>query len=108
MLRCQRRFFHICKATRKYNKWGIFGDVHFQDEGLQHVVQTGNWMVQTFAEQQVSQVICLGDVLNTRETVTVQSLSAALAFFEKLAQVPSINKIHIILGYIIKFKIIFF
>lgn len=38
----------------------------------------------------------MGDVLNTREVVSVQSLSAAIRFFDALSMVAPVN---IILGY---------
>jgi predicted phosphodiesterase len=75
---------------------GIFGDVHFQDNGLDRVIQTGDWIFEQFKQRNVSAIVCLGDVLNTRETVSVQSQSAAIDFFAKLStlNVP----IHILLG----------
>jgi hypothetical protein len=38
----------------------------------------------------------MGDVLNTREMVSVQSLSAATRFFDQLSQIAPV---HVILGY---------
>jgi hypothetical protein len=38
----------------------------------------------------------MGDVLNTREMVSVQSLSAATRFFDELSQIAPV---HVILGY---------
>jgi ABC-type thiamine transport system ATPase subunit/predicted phosphodiesterase len=77
-------------------KIGIFGDIHFQDVGLKRVERTGEWILNEFRKENVSSIVCLGDVLNTRETVSVQSLSSAIRFFEELAtlNVP----IHILLG----------
>lgn len=42
----------------------------------------------------------MGDVLNTREVVSVQSLSAAMKFFDELSLVAPVN---IILGYFLYF-----
>lgn len=85
------------KGDQIMNSIGIFGDIHFQDVGLQRVIDTGDWIYDQFRNQsQLSGIVCLGDVLNTRETVSVQSQSAAIHFFEKLStlDVP----IHILLG----------
>ena len=76
-------------------RWGMFGDIHFQDRGLSRVVSTGEWILDAFKDQQVTDIICLGDVLNTRESVSVQSLSAALKFMDHLA---SVAQLHVILG----------
>lgn len=77
---------------------GIFGDIHFQDVGLSRVIETGDWIYDQFREtgSSLTGIVCLGDVLNTRETVSVQSQSAAIQFFEKLSQLDV--PIHILLG----------
>lgn len=37
-------------------RWGLFGDIHFDDRTLARVVNTSEWILKTFKEQGVSQV----------------------------------------------------
>ncbi|KAF8456093.1 hypothetical protein BDZ91DRAFT_745687 [Kalaharituber pfeilii] len=76
-------------------KWGLFSDLHFQPDDLPRIIATSNWILDTFRANGVSQIICLGDVINTREHVHVQALSSAIRFFDELA---SIAPVHIVLG----------
>lgn len=48
-----------------------------------------------FQDAQVTQIFCLGDVINTREHVNVQALSATARFFDDLHQIAPV---HIVLG----------
>ena len=76
-------------------KIGMFSDIHFQPKGLERIIATGDWIVEEFTRRGVDVVHCLGDVLNTREDVSVAALSAACAFFNKLAERWPV---HIVLG----------
>jgi hypothetical protein len=75
--------------------FGLFGDIHFQEKYLERIEITGEWIIDTFKKRNVNNIICLGDVLNTRESVSVQALSAAMRFFDKLSHIA---KVHIVLG----------
>lgn len=76
-------------------KIGMFSDIHFQPKGLERIIDTGKWIVEEFERQRIDVVHCLGDVLNTREDVSVAALSAASQFFGELAKRwPT----HIVLG----------
>ncbi|KAI5797836.1 P-loop containing nucleoside triphosphate hydrolase protein [Peziza echinospora] len=76
-------------------KWGIFSDMHFQQQDLPRIIQTSQWITDAFRREGVSQIFCLGDVLNTRENVNVQALSATSRFFDQL---KGIAPVHIVLG----------
>ncbi len=41
-------------------KIGLFGDIHFQDKGLDRINVTGNWIISEFKKQKVISVVCLG------------------------------------------------
>eukprot|EP01128_Nolandella_sp_AFSM9_P012908 TRINITY_DN9750_c0_g1_i1.p1 TRINITY_DN9750_c0_g1~~TRINITY_DN9750_c0_g1_i1.p1 ORF type:complete len:332 (+),score=59.67 TRINITY_DN9750_c0_g1_i1:95-1090(+) len=85
-------------TTTRAASFGLFGDIHFQEKGLERIKDTGDWLVQKFKEEEVDAIICLGDVLNTRETVSVRAQSAALDMFRKMRlSLPHIP-IHVILG----------
>jgi DNA repair exonuclease SbcCD ATPase subunit/DNA repair exonuclease SbcCD nuclease subunit len=64
----------------------MFSDIHFQAKGLARIVETGSWIISEFERQRVDHVVCLGDVLNTREEVDVAAQSAAVDFFRLLAE----------------------
>jgi DNA repair exonuclease SbcCD ATPase subunit/DNA repair exonuclease SbcCD nuclease subunit len=64
---------------------GIFSDIHFQPQGLDRIIKTGDWIIEEFQRQGVQAVVCMGDALVTREAVDVVSQSAAINFFRKLA-----------------------
>lgn len=90
-----KKLFH--RTAESLVKIGMFGDIHFQDVGLDRVVETGEWIVEEFEKQKVDYVVCMGDVLNTRETVSVKAQSSAFEFFDKLAsKIP--KNVHIICG----------
>ncbi|KAG2389110.1 hypothetical protein C9374_014510 [Naegleria lovaniensis] len=90
-----KRRFHT--SAESLVKIGMFGDIHFQDVGLDRVVETGEWIVEEFEKQKVDYVVCMGDVLNTRETVSVKAQSSAFEFFDKLAsKIP--KDVHVICG----------
>ncbi|TGZ83840.1 P-loop containing nucleoside triphosphate hydrolase protein [Ascodesmis nigricans] len=72
-------------------KWGVFTDIHFQPDDLPRIVSTADWIARTFEEQKVSQIICLGDILNTREHVNVQALSACVAFLKDLRKIAPLQ-----------------
>jgi hypothetical protein len=42
------------RTTKK--KWGLFGDIHFDDRTLPRVIKTAEWITKTFKESGVSQV----------------------------------------------------
>lgn len=65
---------------------GIFTDIHFQKKGLGRIVQTGEWIVGEMSNQGVDAVVCLGDILNTREMVSVEAQSEALSFMHRLSE----------------------
>jgi predicted phosphodiesterase len=46
--------------------------------------------LKTFKEKKVDHIICLGDVLNTREMVSVQALSSAMKFFDELTSISNV------------------
>lgn len=85
-------------AVRNYPRVALFGDNHFQDRGLPRIVKTGEWIADELKKRKVDSVVCLGDVLNTREQVSVRALSAALSFFDGLAHTLPGVPIHILLG----------
>lgn len=87
-----------CGAIRKYPRIALFGDNHFQDRGLARIVRTGEWIADEIEKREVDAVVCLGDVLNTREQVSVRALSAALSFFDSLSKTLPDTPIHILLG----------
>ncbi len=64
---------------------GIFSDIHFQPQGLDRIIKTGDWIIEEFQRQGVQAVVCMGDALVTREAVDVVSQSAAINFFRRLA-----------------------
>lgn len=51
-------------------RWGLFGDIHFDDRALERINHTADWIVETFKEKGVSQV-CF---LNTKYTYTTTAL----------------------------------
>ncbi|KAF8424829.1 P-loop containing nucleoside triphosphate hydrolase protein [Tirmania nivea] len=85
---------HSSSIARK-PKWGVFSDVHFQQEDLPRIVETSQWITGVFRDAQVTQIFCLGDVINTREHVNVQALSATARFFDELRRIAPV---HIVLG----------
>ena len=50
------------------------------------------WMANEFAARKVTRVFVLGDVLDTRQTVSVNALSAAANFFRTLTDVRSAKR----------------
>ncbi|RPB23093.1 P-loop containing nucleoside triphosphate hydrolase protein [Terfezia boudieri ATCC MYA-4762] len=82
-------------APRAHPKWGVFSDIHFQQEDLSRIVETSQWITDVFCDAQVTQIFCLGDVINTREHVNVQALSATAKFFDELRRIAPV---HIVLG----------
>ena len=64
---------------------GLFTDIHFQPQGLDRIIKTGNWIIEEFKRQEVQAVVCMGDSLVTREEVDVVAQSAAINFFRRLA-----------------------
>ena len=87
-----KRYKSTTTTTIK-GRWGLFSDIHFQDEGLERIEETGNWIIETFKKNKVSHIICLGDVLNTREMVSVQALSSSMNFFHKLSNICEVSVI---------------
>lgn len=77
-------------------KFGLFSDIHFQQKGLERIKQTGKWIIDEFKNQNVNAIICLGDVVNTRESINVQVLSSVLEFFDQLCSLSV--PIHVIVG----------
>lgn len=65
---------------------GIFADIHFQPKGLNRIISTGQWIIEEYRRIGVTRVFCLGDSLNTREEVSVESQSACIEFFKALAE----------------------
>ncbi|KAL7272822.1 hypothetical protein RUND412_004354 [Rhizina undulata] len=88
-------FCSTATTSTKSQQWGLFSDIHFQTNDLPRIVATAEWIIDTFRASKVSQIICLGDVLNTRESVNVQALSATVRFLDSL---KSIAPVHILLG----------
>jgi predicted phosphodiesterase/recombinational DNA repair ATPase RecF len=76
----------------------LFGDTHFQEKGLDKIRTTGRWISEEFKKKKVDIIICLGDVLNTRDFVNVEAQSAAFDMFRRLAQENPSAPIHIVLG----------
>jgi DNA repair exonuclease SbcCD ATPase subunit/DNA repair exonuclease SbcCD nuclease subunit len=66
---------------------GIFTDIHFQPQGLDRIIKTGDWIIEEFKRQGVQAVVCMGDALVTREEVDVVAQSAAIALFRKMADI---------------------
>jgi hypothetical protein len=54
---CRRHF----SANKKSLRIGLFGDIHFQEKGLDRIVKTGEWIIDEFKKQQVDAVVCLGE-----------------------------------------------
>eukprot|EP01125_Pyxidicula_operculata_P020453 TRINITY_DN7559_c0_g1_i1.p1 TRINITY_DN7559_c0_g1~~TRINITY_DN7559_c0_g1_i1.p1 ORF type:complete len:1128 (+),score=226.98 TRINITY_DN7559_c0_g1_i1:11-3394(+) len=96
--KCGRNVSFNFRTRRRYTTFGIFGDIHFQDKGLDRIRRTSKWITEEFTKRKVDTVVCLGDVLNTRETVSVQAQSAAFEFFSELERNLPHAKIHILLG----------
>lgn len=46
-------------SVSKSKKWGLFGDIHFDDRTLGRVVKTSEWILKTFKENNVTQVYYL-------------------------------------------------
>jgi DNA repair exonuclease SbcCD ATPase subunit/predicted phosphodiesterase len=86
------------KQVRKYPRIALFGDTHFQDRGLSRIVKSSNWIIEEVVSRKCDAVICLGDVLNTRELVSVRALSEALSFFDRFALRLDGTPLHILLG----------
>ena len=63
---------------------GLFSDMHFQDRNLDRLEETGQWLIEMFQKRRVGAVVCLGDVLNTRDVVSVVAQCAALSFIDRL------------------------
>jgi formylmethanofuran dehydrogenase subunit B len=42
------------------SKIGLFGDIHFQDKGLERINETASWIVDEFKKKEVDAVVCLG------------------------------------------------
>lgn len=87
----------LLKLYRRYARIGLFSDIHFQEKGLDTIIKTGTWITELFEKQKVEAVVCLGDVLNTREVVNVQAQSAAFEFFKTMHEKLNIP-IHVVLG----------
>jgi Fe-S cluster assembly ATPase SufC/DNA repair exonuclease SbcCD nuclease subunit len=68
-------------------RWGLVSDIHFDERFLPRVVDAGRWVCDAFAQQRVTHIFVLGDVLNTRDSVAVSSLSAAMSWFRDLREV---------------------
>lgn len=64
---------------------------------MDRINQTSEWIISEFKKRKCDVIVCLGDVLNTREQVSVRSLSSALNFFDRLRAETKVP-IHIILG----------
>lgn len=96
--RSSRALLKPTKTIRRYPRIALFGDTHFQDRGLGRIVKTGEWIIDEVEKRKVDAVVCLGDVLNTRELVSVRALSAALSFFDAFSERLSGTPIHILLG----------
>jgi len=84
--------------SRSYARIALFGDTHFQDRGLDRIVKSSEWIVDEVLNRNCDAVVCLGDVLNTRELVSVRALSAALSFFDRFASHLQGKPLHILLG----------
>eukprot|EP01080_Neovahlkampfia_damariscottae_P000353 gene353-6767_t len=93
MLRVNSLKVKYVLKRQKTIKWGLFSDIHFQDEGLERIEETAQWILETFKKKQVTHIICLGDVLNTREMVSVQALSSCMNFFNQLSKISSVSVI---------------
>ena len=49
------------KSTPFYNvKFGLFGDIHFQDKHLHRINDTSDWIISEFENSRVDSVVCLG------------------------------------------------
>eukprot|EP01114_Cavostelium_apophysatum_P016743 TRINITY_DN4822_c0_g1_i1.p1 TRINITY_DN4822_c0_g1~~TRINITY_DN4822_c0_g1_i1.p1 ORF type:complete len:1079 (+),score=321.61 TRINITY_DN4822_c0_g1_i1:140-3376(+) len=86
------------QATPVVSRIGIFGDIHFQDKGLARIKDTADWIIDELERQKVQAVVCLGDVLDTREMVSVNAQSTAFRFFNELSRRLANVPIHILLG----------
>jgi hypothetical protein len=64
--------------------------------GMARIEKSVEWAIEEFKRNDVKTVICLGDILNTRQVVSVGSLSAAMNFFDRLT--TNFDNVHVILG----------
>lgn len=84
--------------SRKFISFGLFGDTHFQEKGLEKIQKTGSWLSEEFKKNEVDVIVCLGDVLNTRDIVNVEAQSAAFDMFNQMKRDNPSSPIHIVLG----------
>lgn len=75
--------------------WVLFSDVHFHPTYLSELNETTDWIMNEIKTIKPSQIICLGDLINTRESVSVQALSAAVRFIDELSHEAPV---HLLLG----------
>jgi len=95
-LNFKNRFrFH---SSKKFISVGLFGDTHFQEKGLDKLIATGNWISEQCKNRKVDLIVCLGDVLNTRDFVNVEAQSAAFHMFRQMRVDNPSTPIHIVLG----------
>lgn len=76
-------------------RWGLFSDIHFQQKDLKRIISTSKWIEETFKKEKVTSIICMGDIIHTRENVHVPSLSNCFSFLNNLSK---ITDLHVILG----------
>ena len=76
--------------------WGLVADTHFKEKDLGSIEATGEWVVKGMREAGVTRAFILGDLLNTRSTVSVRAQSAALNFVDRLH--AEVGSVHVLLG----------
>lgn len=94
---CFKKRFQV-HTSKKFISFGLFGDTHFQEKGLDRIQKTGSWISEEFKKRNVDVIVCLGDVLNTRDFVNVEAQSAAFDMFNKMTYENPSCPVHIVLG----------
>jgi DNA repair exonuclease SbcCD nuclease subunit len=91
--------FNFIEESSK--KIGIFTDCHWginrdNQERLKETTKCINWIIKTFKKEKVDYVIFCGDLFDSRFSINVQTLNAAINSIESLAY--SFEKVFLIVG----------
>jgi DNA repair exonuclease SbcCD nuclease subunit len=76
--------------TIKSSKVGMFSDIHIglgQDSSIWHnnILEFADWVVDLYDKRGISEIIIPGDIFHNRNEISVNTLSIAKDFFEKLS-----------------------
>lgn len=91
--------YHLIESVNK--KIGIFTDCHWginrdNQERLKETTKCIDWIIKTFKKEKVDYVIFCGDLFDSRFSINVQTLNAAINSIESLAY--SFEKVFLIVG----------